>query len=73
MRGGPRRRPAADRRSLCRAVSRLSLLAAALGEAVAEIDVNPLIVSSQGCLAVDAVVKGRASAAAAGDIPPDPP
>ncbi len=54
-------------------MSRLSRLAAALGEAVAEIDVNPLIVSSQGCLAVDAVVKGRASAAAAGDIPPDPP
>ena len=41
------------------AVARLSVLAATLGDCVAEIDVNPLIAGPNGCMAVDALVIGR--------------
>jgi hypothetical protein len=33
-------------------------MAAALGEVVAEIDINPVIVHASGCVAVDALVVG---------------
>jgi acyl-CoA synthetase (NDP forming) len=42
--------------ALARAVSRLSVLSAELGDVIAELDVNPVIVSSAGCVAVDALV-----------------
>jgi acetate---CoA ligase (ADP-forming) len=40
-------------------VSRLSLLAEDLGDLVDAIDVNPVIVSASGCVAVDALVIPR--------------
>jgi acyl-CoA synthetase (NDP forming) len=53
---GVRGAPASDVDALAHAVSRLSVLALELGEVIAELDVNPLIVSSSGCIAVDALV-----------------
>lgn len=46
----------ADVGALAHAVSRLSVLAIELGDLIAELDVNPMIVSSSGCVAVDALV-----------------
>jgi hypothetical protein len=37
-------------------VSRHSILAVELGDLIAELDVNPVIVSPSGCVAVDALV-----------------
>ena len=53
---GVRGAPAADIDRLAHAVSRLSVLAADLGDRLAELDVNPMIVSPDGCVAVDALV-----------------
>jgi acyl-CoA synthetase (NDP forming) len=49
----------ADVAALARALSRLSLIAEDLGDLVEAIDVNPVIVSATGCLAVDALVVPR--------------
>jgi acetate---CoA ligase (ADP-forming) len=56
---GSRGAPAADIVSLTRAVSRLSVLAADLGDLIAALDVNPVIASAEGCVAVDALVIAR--------------
>ena len=53
---GVRGAQAADVDSLVHAVSRLSVLAADLGDILAVLDVNPVIVSPAGCMAVDALV-----------------
>jgi acyl-CoA synthetase (NDP forming) len=53
---GARGRPAADRRALVEALARFSMLVADLGEWIEQMDVNPLLVSPQGCVAVDALV-----------------
>jgi acyl-CoA synthetase (NDP forming) len=53
---GVRGAPPADIGALARAVSRLSVLAVELGDLIAELDVNPMIVSPSGCVAVDALV-----------------
>ena len=53
---GVRGTPPADVDALARAVSRLSVLALELGDRIAELDVNPVIVSPSGCVAVDALV-----------------
>jgi acyl-CoA synthetase (NDP forming) len=53
---GARGAPPADVGALARAVSRLSVLAVELGDAIAGLDVNPMIVSASGCVAVDALV-----------------
>jgi hypothetical protein len=42
--------------SLARAVSRLSVLALDLEDRLGALDVNPMIVSPSGCVAVDALV-----------------
>jgi len=57
---GDRGRPAADTASLARALVRLSVLAADLGEDLDGLDVNPMIVSPKGCVAVDALALPRA-------------
>ena len=44
------------RAALCRSIAGLGVLAAELGDVLSEVDVNPLIASAQGCLAVDALV-----------------
>ncbi|MEX0922834.1 MAG: acetate--CoA ligase family protein [Rhodovibrionaceae bacterium] len=53
---GLRGAPACDIEAFCEAAARLSVLAAGLGDLVSEIDVNPIILRSDGCVAVDAVV-----------------
>jgi acyl-CoA synthetase (NDP forming) len=54
---GVRGAPPADVNALARALSRLSLLARDLGDLIGALDVNPVIVGSRGCLAVDALVQ----------------
>ncbi len=56
---GLRDRPAVDVDAFCIAAERFSIMAAALGDAVNEIDVNPVIVHPNGCIAVDALVIGH--------------
>ena len=56
---GVRGAAAADIDAVAEAAARLSVLAAALGDCIGEIDVNPLIAGPGGCLAVDALVVGR--------------
>ncbi len=55
----------ADVGALAEVAARFSVLAAALGPQLAEIDINPLLVGPQGCLALDARVIGRAAPATA--------
>jgi hypothetical protein len=57
-----RNRPAADVAAFCRAAARFSVLVAGLGGVLREIDLNPVIVNSSGCTAVDALVVGHAAA-----------
>jgi hypothetical protein len=56
---GLRGAPAADAGALASAVSRLSLVADDLGDLLVALDVNPVIVSASGCVAVDALVLPR--------------
>jgi len=53
---GLRDRPAVDIDAFCVAAERFSSLAAALGDLIDEIDINPVIVHPEGCVAVDALV-----------------
>ncbi len=53
---GVRDAPAADRDAVAEALARFSVLAATLGDALAEMDVNPVIAGPHGCLAVDALI-----------------
>ena len=53
---GVRGAPAADIDTLAEALARFSVLAVTLGDAIAEIDVNPFIAGPAGPLAVDALV-----------------
>jgi hypothetical protein len=61
--GGFRGAPPADATALGDLLSRLSALAADLPE-VAELDLNPVIASGEGCVIVDA----RARVAPSGDV-----
>lgn len=56
---GRRGLPPADLAALHRAISGLSALAEDLGDLIAEMDINPVIVSERGAVAVDAVVVPR--------------
>lgn len=53
---GMRGAPASDVAALAAAVSRVSVLAADLGDLISEMDINPIKVGSKGCMAVDALV-----------------
>ena len=53
---GTRGRPPEDIESLANTIVSLSNIGMALGESVAEIDINPVIVSESGAMAVDALV-----------------
>lgn len=55
VRGGA----AVDIDSFCETASRFSAMVHALREVVSEVDVNPVIVSETGAIAVDALVRGR--------------
>ena len=54
--GGVRGAPPADRNALFEAAAHLSVLADSLGKFVDSIDVNPVIVTPHGAIAVDALV-----------------
>jgi acyl-CoA synthetase (NDP forming) len=54
---GVRGAPAVDVDALAIALSRLSVLATDLGDAIDALDVNPVIVHPGGCVAVDALVE----------------
>lgn len=56
---GHRGAPPADLDALGLALARFSVLCAALGPAMAEMDVNPVIATPEGCLAVDALIVRR--------------
>ena len=56
---GVRGAPASDVEAVAHAVSRLSVLAADLGDRLEALDVNPVIAGPGGCLAVDALVVAR--------------
>jgi acetate---CoA ligase (ADP-forming) len=56
---GVRGAPASDVDALADAISRLSVLAADLGDLLGALDVNPVIVGPTGCLAVDALAEPR--------------
>ncbi len=56
---GVRGRPAADIGSLARALAGFSVLVTTLSEALAEMDVNPVIAGPRGGLAVDALAVGK--------------
>ncbi len=45
--------------TLAQALARFSVLAATYGDEIAEMDVNPVIASASGCIAVDALVIAR--------------
>ena len=53
---GVRGAPASDVDAVAHAVSRLSVLAADLGDGLEALDVNPLMAGPDGCLAVDALL-----------------
>jgi acyl-CoA synthetase (NDP forming) len=61
--GSGRRGRAPAVETFCAAAARFSAAVAALGEAVAEIDLNPVIVHEAGCTIVDALIVGRRPAA----------
>jgi acyl-CoA synthetase (NDP forming) len=56
MLAGVRGAPAADTAALARWISQFSAMVASLADALAEIDVNPVIASPSGAVAVDALV-----------------
>lgn len=56
---GARGRPPVDLDRLCEAIASFSRLAAALGNDLAEFDLNPLIAGSWGAMAVDALAVPR--------------
>ena len=58
---GKRGKPPSDVASFAKAASRLSLLAQDLGDLLAELDVNPVIVGPKGAVAVDALVVPKAA------------
>ena len=54
---GVRGAPSVDVGALAESLSRISILAGDLGDLIGALDVNPLIVGEDGCVAVDALVE----------------
>jgi succinyl-CoA synthetase beta subunit len=64
-----RGRPAVDIDAYCEAAAKLSQLVHHLADVVCEIDINPLILGPEGCVAVDALISGYAAQSAVQDYP----
>lgn len=60
---GARGQPPADVGTLIDCIVRLSWLAHELSDVVAEVDINPLIVTQNGAVAVDALIVRRTASA----------
>jgi acyl-CoA synthetase (NDP forming) len=58
---GVRGQPPADLEALAQAISRLSLFAAAHGDAIDSVEMNPLRTMPDGCLALDALIVKKGS------------
>jgi len=58
---GVRGAPAKDKRAAARALAAFSALCASLGHAISEVDVNPLVVTEAGAVAVDALLVSASS------------
>ena len=43
----------------CKTAAQFSRIAADLGDVISEMDMNPVIVNSEGCVVVDALVVGN--------------
>jgi len=56
---GHRNFPAVDVEAFCLAAARFSVMAAALADSISEVDVNPILVLEDGCIALDALVAGH--------------
>jgi hypothetical protein len=56
---GKRRQSAYDVAAFCEAAARFSAMVDALRDDLQEVDINPLIVTADGCIAVDALIVGR--------------
>jgi len=56
---GMRGKSATDVDSFCDIASRFSVMVYALRDVLSEIDINPVVVSEAGAIAVDAFVAGR--------------
>lgn len=65
---GNRGLPPADMASLHEAIARFSMLAADLGHLIDEMDVNPVLVSQNGSIAVDALVVVRKAKSQTDDL-----
>lgn len=63
--GALRGLPAVDGAAVARAFAHFSMLVSDLGDLIAEIDINPLLVSERGVMAVDALIVTRAQTMAA--------
>jgi hypothetical protein len=62
MLDGRRGREPSDRIALAEALAALSVLMADLGDMIAEIDINPILVKATGCVILDALVVPRRKA-----------
>ena len=56
---GSRGRPAANIDAFCIMAARFSAMVDALGDDLQEVDVNPVILAAEQCIAVDALIVGR--------------
>jgi acetate---CoA ligase (ADP-forming) len=56
---GARGSPACDVEAFCDTAARFSAMVHALGGALEEIDINPIILGAEGCVAADALAVGR--------------
>jgi putative YhdH/YhfP family quinone oxidoreductase len=67
---GTRGRPVLDKTAVADTLVALSVLAADLGDLIAEFDVNPLAVTASGCVALDVLVVPSAAISMAEQAPP---
>ena len=65
---GTRGKDAVDKTCLAKSIVGLSILALDLGDLIGELDINPLVASPSGCVALDALVIPRAEEPGSDDV-----